>query len=153
MSDGYFEDEYDDQPDYEQAPPNAGPKALRDAYEREKEARKALEERLNRLEEQDRKAKLADRLKNAGVQNPDALGDYAQFVDPDKAEDFITAVQRAMGLAPQEATPAVSDEDVAALAAVSGEPSGTAPLTTGDDAANLAAIDNEADFWKAIRGA
>lgn len=152
MSDGYFEDEYDDEPTYEAAPQNSGPKALRDAYEREKEARKALEERLARLEEQDRKAKLADRLKNAGVQNPDALGDFAQVIDPDKAEDFITAIKRSMGLEAAEAAPAVSAEDVAALAAVSGEPSGTAPVTTGDNAANLAAIDNEADFWKAIRG-
>lgn len=152
MSDGYFEDEYDDQPDYEQAPPSNGPKALRDAYEREKEARKALEERLAKLEEQDRKAKLAGRLKNAGVQNPDALGEYAHLIDPDKAEDFLTAVKRAVGLEVEQAQPALSDEDAAALAAVSGEPSGAAPVTTGDAAANLAAIDNEADFWKAIRG-
>ena len=152
MSDGYFEDEYDDEPTYEEAPQSTGPKALRDAYEREKEARKALEERLNRLEEQDRKAKLADRLKNAGVQNPDALGDYAKLIDPDKAEDFLTAVKRSMGYEVEQAEPALSDEDQAALAAVSGEPSGTAPVTTGDNAANLAAIDNEADFWKAIRG-
>lgn len=151
MSDGYFEDEYDDQPDYEQAPPSNGPKALRDAYEREKEARKALEERLAKLEEQDRKAKLADRLKNAGVKNPQALGKWASKIEPDEADEFWAAVRAASGEA-QPTEPALSDEDAAALAAVSGEPSGTAPVTTGDSAANIAAIDNEADFWKAIRG-
>lgn len=148
MSDGYFEDEYDDEPTYTEAPQNSGPKALRDAYEREKEARKALEERLARLEEQDRKAKLADRLKNAGVQNPDALGEYAQLIDPDKAEDFLTAIKRSMGLeAPEQAQPAVSDEAAAALAAVTGEPTGTAPTGAAvDQAAVLGGVDNEDDF-------
>lgn len=61
-----------------------------------------------------------------------------------------------MGLeaAAEDSAPAgMSPEEQAALAAVSGEPAGAAPVTTGDAAANLSAIDNEADFWKAIRGA
>jgi hypothetical protein len=151
MSDDFFGDEYDDQPDYQDAPAASGPKALRDAYEREKDARKALEERLSRIEEESRKAKLADALKGAGVSNPDALGDFAKLIEPDKAGDFLTAVKAAMGLETPDAPQGVSEEQAAAMAAVSGEPAGTAPVTSGDKAATIASIDNEADFWAAIR--
>ena len=153
MADDFFSDDYDDQPDYQEPPAaSGGPKALRDAYEREKEARKALEERLSRIEEDSRKAKLADALKGTGVQNPDALGEYAKFIEPDKAADFMSAVKAAMGLADDSAPQGVSADDAAAVAAVSGEPSGTAPVTTGDAAASLGAITDEAEFWKTIRG-
>ena len=154
MSDDFFSDDYDDEPNY-QEPQQAsgGPKALRDAYEREKEARKALEERLSRIEQESRKAKLADALKGAGVSNPDALGEYAELIDPDKAGDFLTKVKAAMGLASEEAPNGVSEEEAAAVAAVSGDPSGTAPVSDGgNQAAVIQGIDNEADFWKAIRG-
>jgi hypothetical protein len=151
MSDDFFSDEYDDQPNHQDAPAASGPKALRDAYEREKDARKALEERLSKIEDESRKAKLADALKGAGVTNPDALGKWADKIDPTEAGDFLAAVKAAVGLEAQEAPQGVSAADAAAVAAVSGEPSGTAPVTTGDQAANIASIDNEADFWAAIR--
>lgn len=148
MSD-YFDDEYDDdEPNAsESAPTNGGPKALRDAYEREKDARKALEERLAAIEADNKRAKLESALKGTGV-DPAALGDHLNALDPEKAADQVAAWRRAFGLESGDQPAGVSAEDAAAVAAVSGEPNGTAPVTTGDDAAALAGIDNEEEFAK-----
>lgn len=152
MSD-FFDDEYDDEPNTRVEPPQqGGPKALRDAYESEKQARKALEERLAALEAADRQAKLASALKGTGVSNPEALGEFANLIDPDKAGDFVSAVKAAMGLGGDEQPQGVPAEDVAAVAAVSGEPAGTAPTVSAVSVEALQGIDNEADFWKAVRG-
>ncbi|HET6917607.1 MAG TPA: hypothetical protein VFH56_16090 [Acidimicrobiales bacterium] len=152
MSD-FFDDEYDDEPVVEQ-PNTGGPKALRDAYEREKEARKALEDRLAALEQADRKAKLASALKETGITNPDALGDFANLIEPDKAVDFVSAVKAAMGLAGAEPEQqGVDPETAAAVAAVSGQPDGGAgnPAPAGSIEA-LQGINDEAEFWKTVRG-
>ena len=150
MSDDLYSDDlYDDEPtqDVQQT---SGPKALRDAYEREKEARKALEERLTRIEQESKRAKLAEALKGSGV-NPEALGDSLNHIDPEKAADEVAAWRKAFGLE-TEAEPAVSEEDQQAMAAVTGEPGGAAPSTTaGDPVAALKGIDNEEDFWKFIQ--
>ena len=152
MSD-FFDDEYDDEPVVEQPQNTGGPKALRDAYEREKEARKALEDRLAALEAADRKAKLASALKETGITNPDALGDFANLIEPDKAVDFVSAVKAAMGLASEQTQQGVDPQTAAQVAAVTGQPDGGAgdPAPAGSVEA-LSGIDNEADFWKAIRG-
>lgn len=152
MSDDFFSDDYDDQPDSQDTSQNSGPKGLREWGERQKARADELEARLAAIEEDSRKAKLADALKGTGVQNPDALGDYAKLIEPDKAGDFVSAVKAALGLADDSAPQGVSADDVAAVAAVSGEPSGTAPVTTGDAAASLGSITDEAEFWAKIRG-
>lgn len=153
MSDDFFSDDYEDDLNEEPAPRGNG---LRQFAESQKQRADALEQRLQAIEAERQREKFADRLKASGVSNPEALGKYAELINPDEATDFLAAVKAAMGLgdAPNDAAPAgLSEEETAALAAVSGEPAGAAPVTTGDAAANLSAIDNEADFWKAIRGA
>jgi hypothetical protein len=152
MSDDFFSDEYDDfDQEQDQAPRGNG---LRQFAESQKKRADELEQRLRELEATAKKATLADTLKKAGVANPDALGKYAEVINPDEAGDFLAAVKAAMGMADEQAPPAVSEEEAAAVAAVSGDPGGSAPTApTGDATAALAGIDNEADFWAAIRGA
>ena len=153
MSDDFFGDEYDDF-DQEQDQAPRGGNGLRQFAESQKKRADELEQRLRDLEATAKKEKLADTLKKAGVANPDALGKYAEVINPDEAGDFLAAVKAAMGLDGGQAEPAVSGEEAAALAAVSGDPGGTAPTTatTGDASAAIAGIDNEADFWATIRG-
>jgi len=152
MSDDFFSDDYEDDLNEEPAPRGNG---LRQFAESQKQRADALEQRLAAIEAERQKEQFAERLKASGVSNPEALGKYAGLINPDETSDFLAAVKAAMGLeVATEAAPAgVSPEEQAALAAVSGEPAGAAPVTTSDSAANIAAIDNEADFWKAIRGA
>lgn len=152
MSDDFFSDEYDDfDQEQDQAPRGNG---LRQFAESQKKRADELEQRLRDLEASAKKEKLADTLKKAGVANPDALGKYAEVINPDEAGDFLAAVKAAMGLEGEQAQPGVSAEEAAAVAAVSGDPGGSAPSApSGDASAALAGIDNEADFWAAIRNA
>jgi len=150
MSDDLYSDDlYDDEPTQDTQQFD-GPKPLRDAYEREKQARKALEERLSKIEQESKRAKLAEALKGSGV-NPEALGDSLNHIDPEKAAEEVAAWRKAFGLETAD-QPAVSEEDQQAMAAVTGEPGGTAPSTSGDPLAALKGIDNEEDFWKTIQG-
>ncbi|HET7415522.1 MAG TPA: hypothetical protein VFI97_07490 [Arthrobacter sp.] len=147
MSDDLYSDVYDDEPD--EAPQN-GPKALRDAYEREKDARRQLEERLAAIEAESKRQKLASALKGTGV-NPDALGDYLDKLDPEKATDEVAAWKKAFGVAEDDGPTGISDEEAQQMAAVAGEPAGSAPATPVDDLAALKSFENEEDFWKHIR--
>lgn len=151
MSDDFFGDEYDDYSEQQDERPQGG-NGLRQFAESQKKRADELEQRLRELETGAKRDKLADALKASGVSNPDALGEFGDLIAPEKAGDFINAVKAAMGLevANSEAQ-GVSQEDAAAVAAVSGEPAGTTPTTQGESLSNISAIDNEADFWAAIR--
>lgn len=150
MSDDFFSDEYDDESANEETPQN-GPRGLREWGERQKARADSLEARLAAIETDSRKAKLADALKGAGAKRPEALDKWSSKIDPTEAGDFLTAVKAALGFEDEDAPTGVSEEEAAAVAALTGDPSGTAPVVTGDKAAAIAGIDNEADFWNAIR--
>lgn len=148
MSDDYS-DIYDDIEDTQTQ--QGGPKALRDAYEREKESRKALEERLAALESETRTSKLTDALKASGV-DPRVAGLVPNDVTPDKVGDWLSTYGELFGAKPAQepAAPALSAEEQAALEGVSGAPSGTTSSTTIHDIDTVKGLDNEEDFAKAM---
>jgi len=155
MSDGLYSDEYDDESGAGSAQTGSGgPKALRDAYEQEKAARKALEDRLAAIEQESRRTKLASALKDLGVK-PDELGDSLDRIDPEKVVDEVAAWKRAFGLGqdtptePQGST--VDEAERQRLSALSGEPAGAFPASSQDDLAGLQGIQSEAEFWAKIR--
>lgn len=147
MSD-FFDDEYDDEPTTAQ-PQNTGPKALRDYAEQQKQRADQLEERLVKIEADNRRAQLASALKGTGV-NPDELGEELNKLDPEKAADQVAAWRRAFGLDTQGTPAGISAEDAAAVAAVTGEPVGTTPTTSNLGVDDIKSIDNEAAFAKAM---
>lgn len=151
MSDDLYSDVYDDET-YEDSQPQAGgPKALREAYEKEKESRKALEERLARLEREDRESKLASALKESGV-NPKVAGLVPANIEPDKVSEWLSEYGELFGVEQEERSSGGVDEATKQqIAAVSGQPTGAPPANSGDAATHLQAIDNEADFWAHIR--
>lgn len=150
MSDDLYSDVYDDEPETE-APQANGPKALRDAYEREKDARRQLEERLAKIEAESKRQKLASALKGTGV-NPEALEDEIDKLDPEKAADTVARWRKAFGLTDEDEPAGLSDEETQALASVTGTPAGSAPATPKDDLSALKSVESEEDFWKMIRG-
>lgn len=150
MSENLYGDVYDD---YEQepAPEQSGPKALRDAYEKEKEARKELETRLARLEQDDQAKKLAAALEGKGVNPKAAALAQKAGVTPDKVDEWVAEYGELFGIAQEEQSGGGVDEETKQqIAAVSGTPTGTVPVTNGDAVAGLQAIDNEGDFWSYI---
>ena len=156
MSDDLYSDVYDD--DYnEPAQQAGGPKALREAYEKEKEARKQLEDRLAKLEEKNQVESLASALKGKGV-NPKAASLAAKFgVTPDKVDEFVTEYGDVFGISQstdgdeEQSGGGVDEATQQQIAEVSGAPTGTVPSGQGDVAAQIGSFDNEADFWNFIR--
>lgn len=151
MSEDLYNDVYDD--DYtEAAAPASGPKALREAYEKEKEARRVLEERLTKIEQESQAQKLATALEGKGVNPKAAQLALSQGVTPDKLDDWLGQWGDLFGVqqVEQSSGSAVGETTQQQLQAVSGAPSGAPSATSGDVSAALGAIDNEQDFWKFI---
>lgn len=155
MSEESYSDVYDD--DYDQEPAQAsGPKALRDAYEKEKAERKALEERLAKLEQSKQSEELASALKANGVNPKVASLAMKAGVTPDKVGEWIQEYGDVFGIQStegegSEAGGGVDPETQAAIAAVSGAPTGTVSASSGDEVSAMQSIDNEQDFWAFIK--
>lgn len=152
MSDDLYNDVYDDDYGQESAQQAGGPKALREAYEKEKEARKALEDRLAKIEQKNQTDELATALEGKGVNPKAAKLALSQGVTPDKLDDWLAEWGDVFGVesAAEQSGGGVDETTKQQLQAVSGSPTGTIPVTTGDVAQQLGAIDNEEDFWKMI---
>lgn len=155
MSEDSYSDVYDDDYAQEPAAQAGGPKALREAYEKEKEARKALEERLARLERQDQAKQLASALEGKGVNPKAAELALSQGVTPDKVDEWVAQWGDLFGVTASEeqSSGGVDEATVQQIQAVSGAPTGTTPASSGggDPVAALNAIDNEGDFWQFIK--
>lgn len=151
MSDDLYSDVYDDDHDEQsehQEPQGPGP--LREAYKKEKEARKALEERLAALEQAEQSKSLAAALEGKGVNPKAAKLALSQGVTPDKLDDWLGEWGDLFGVQQEQSSGGVDETTQQQLQAVSGAPTGTPPAST-DAAAALGAIDNEADFWNYIK--
>lgn len=150
MSDDLYSDVYDDGYDEQPTEQAQGPKALRDAYEKEKAERKALEERLAKLEQAEQSKSLAAALEGKGVNPKAAKLALSQGVTPDKLDDWLGEWGDLFGVQQEQSSGGVDETTQQQLQAVSGAPTGTPPAST-DAAAALGAIDNEADFWNYIK--
>lgn len=150
MSDDLYSDVYDDGYDEQPQEQAQGPKALRDAYEKEKAERKALEERLAKLEQAEQSKSLAAALEGKGVNPKAAKLALSQGVTPDKLDDWLGEWGDLFGVQQEQSSGGVDETTQQQLQAVSGAPTGTPPAST-DAAAALGAIDNEADFWSYIK--
>lgn len=150
MSDDLYSDVYDDGYDEQPQEQAQGPKALRDAYEKEKAERKALEERLAKLEQAEQSKSLAAALEGKGVNPKAAKLALSQGVTPDKLDDWLGEWGDLFGVQQEQSSGGVDETTQQQLQAVSGAPTGTPPAST-DAAAALGAIDNEADFWNYIK--
>lgn len=148
MSDNdLYSDVYDDEP--EQAPQQTGPKALREYADAQRARADELEKRLAKIEADNKRQTLATALKGTGV-NPDALGDYLNDLDPEKATDQVAAWRKAFGITDAGEPAGLSDEETKALASVSGDPGGSAPATPTDDVAAMKGLQTEDEFWAFI---
>lgn len=156
MSENLYSDVYDDDYTEPAAPAESGPKALREAYEKEKEARKQLEDRLNKLEQAEQQKSLASALEGKGVNPKAAKLALSQGVTPDKLDEWLGEWGDLFGAQAQQAEPGttVDPETQQQIAAVSGAPSGAPSSGNQADAvAQISGIDNEADFWATIKAA
>ena len=151
MSDDLYSDVYDDGYDEQPEPNQGGPKALREAYEKEKEARRALEERLAKLETKDQTKSLATALEGKGVNPKVAKLALKEGVTPDKLDDWLSEWGDVFGIEQTRSSEGVDETTKQQLQAVSGAPTGTAPATGGDAVAHLNGLDNEGDFWAYIK--
>lgn len=150
MSDDLYSDEYDDGYDEQPQEQAQGPKALRDAYEKEKAERKALEERLAKLEQAEQSKSLAAALEGKGVNPKAAKLALSQGVTPDKLDEWLGEWGDLFGAQQEQSSGGVDETTQQQLQAVSGAPTG-APPANADAAAALGAIDNEEDFWSYIK--
>jgi hypothetical protein len=152
MSEDLYSDVYDDDYTEDTGQQASGPKALREAYEKEKEARKALEDRLTAIEQESQAQKLATALEGKGVNPKAAKLALSQGVSPDKLDEWLGEWGDLFGVqAEQSSGSAVDESTQQQLQAVSGAPSGAPPANSGDAVAALGAIDNEQDFWSFIK--
>lgn len=152
MSDDLYSDVYDD--DTTEAPAQGGPKQLRDAYEREKEARKALEERLAAIEQESRQAKLQSALEAAGV-NPKVADLVPADVGPDNVSEWVSRYGEVFGVSAgdgqQVEQPKVDAETQQQIAAVSGPPAGTQPASASTESLNaLQGVQSEAELARLL---
>lgn len=155
MSEDLYSDVYDDDYDEQSAQEHQGPKALREAYEKEKAERKALAERLNKLEQAEQSKSLAAALEGKGVNPKAAQLALAQGVTPDKLDDWLGEWGDLFGVKAEEQSSgsAVDETTQQQLQSVSGAPSGAPPAGSGDVIGQINAIDNEGDFWATINAA
>ena len=156
MSDNLYDDEYDDNFEEEAHQEQQGPKALREAYAKEKEARKALEERLNKLETAETTKSLATALEGKGVNPKAAQLALSQGVTLDKLDDWLGEWGDLFGAQVEQSSggSAVDEATQQQLQAVSGAPTGATPAGNSADAINaIQGIDNEGDFWATINAA
>lgn len=145
-----YSDIYDDDSTEVETPATTGPKALREAYEHEKEARKALEDRLAAIEAESRAAKLASALKESGVTNPKVAALIPADVTPDKVADWLTEFGDVFGVEQAQPQGGVDQQTQQQIAAVSGSPTGTSPVTSGDALQSVLSASSEAEFWAGI---
>ena len=149
MSDDLYSDVYDDGYDEQPQEQVQGPKALRDAYEKEKAERKALEERLAKLEQAEQSKSLAAALEGKGVNPKAAKLALSQGVTPDKLDDWLGEWGDLFGVQQEQSSGGVDETTQQQLQAVSGAPTGTPPASA-DAAAQIGAMNNEEDFWSFI---
>ena len=88
MNDAWDYDETDNQ--------QGGPKGLRDAYKAQKEANDALMKRLETLEANDKRNRVADLFESQGVPRS-AAKFYSGDPDTDKVSAFVTEMRTAFG--------------------------------------------------------
>jgi len=105
MTDAWDYDESDNQQN--------GPKALRDAYKAQKDVNEKLMDRLNKLEAESNRNRVADMFESQGVPRG-AAKYYNGDTDPEKVNAYVTEMRAAFGGAsvPQtESVPAPSTDE------------------------------------------
>lgn len=135
-----------------------GPKALRDAYDKQKERNDALEAQLNALKAEVTQQRVSSVFESLGV--PGAASQYKGDADPEKIKEWVTTMQSVFGgtgaPAPIDNAPQVTLQGDAAAelqrmneAGVQGVPLGNAEAAHGrvNDANNIQDLINA---WKTM---